>query len=124
MSTPLPTRPAGRRKSNSGQFRLLVTGGETRTMNWPEVPTLKETGIDIVANAPNGIGGPAGMDPKVVGILHDAFRKALDDPAVIATTRKFAQDIYYLGSQDYRSYALKQTEEEKRVVEELGLKGE
>src|SRR5207302_8606457 len=35
---------------NDGKFRLLVTWGATRTRNWPTVPTLKETGIDIIAN--------------------------------------------------------------------------
>lgn len=109
---------------DSGQFRLLVTGGASRTRNWPNTPTFKETGFDIVANAPNGIGGPKGMDPKVVKILHDAFRKALEDPAVIATARRIAQDIYYLNSQDYRDFAMKQIEQERLIVEELGVTGE
>jgi tripartite-type tricarboxylate transporter receptor subunit TctC len=109
---------------DAGQFRLLVTGGASRTANWPMVPTLKEAGIDIVANAPNGIGGPAGMDPKVVKALHDAFRAALQDPSVLKVTHQFAQDVYYLSSQDYHDFAMRQIEEEKRVVEELGLQVE
>lgn len=60
---------------DSGQFRLLVTGGAERSKNWPDVPTMRETGFDIVANAPNSIGGPKGMDPRVVKILHELLRK-------------------------------------------------
>ena len=60
---------------NAGRFRLLVTWGAARTKNWPTVPTLREIGIDIVSNSPFGIAGPKGMDPNVVKLLHDAFKK-------------------------------------------------
>ncbi len=30
-----------------------------------------------------GIGGPKGMDPKLVKLLHDTFSKGLDDPAFL-----------------------------------------
>ena len=36
---------------------------------------LKEQGYDVNASSSYGIGGPKGMDPKVVRTLHDAFRK-------------------------------------------------
>src|SRR5581483_9715507 len=42
---------------NAGQLRLLVTLGRDRTRSWPNVPTLKETGIDMAADAPYGIAG-------------------------------------------------------------------
>ncbi len=80
------------------------------------------TGFDIVANAPNGIGGTKGMDPGVVKILHDAFKKALDDPAFVATIKKFAQEIHYMASAEYHDYAVKQFEEERVTAEELGAK--
>jgi tripartite-type tricarboxylate transporter receptor subunit TctC len=45
---------------NGGQARLLVTWGAARTKNWPDVPTLKDVGIDLISNSPFGIGGPRG----------------------------------------------------------------
>ena len=63
-----------------GKLRLLVTWGEERAKRFPEVPTLRETGIDIVSASPYGIAGPKGMDPGVVRVLHDAFKEALYDP--------------------------------------------
>ena len=65
----------------SGDLRLLVTFTSKRTPTWPNVPTLKELGYDIVAYSPFGIAGPKGMDPKIVKILHDAFKKGMEDPA-------------------------------------------
>jgi tripartite-type tricarboxylate transporter receptor subunit TctC len=48
------------------------------------VPTLKEIGIDMVVNSPYGLAGPKGMDPKIVKILHDAFKKGMEEPSYTA----------------------------------------
>jgi tripartite-type tricarboxylate transporter receptor subunit TctC len=107
---------------NSGDFRLLVTWGAERTKNWPNVPTLKETGIDLVANSPYGVAGPKGVDPKVVKVLHDAFRKAVDEPSYRAALEKFDQELAYLSTEDYAKHAAQQIEEAKKLVDELSLK--
>jgi len=106
---------------NAGQFRLLVTWGAQRTKNWPNVPTLKEIGIDLVANSPFGIAGPKGMDPRVVAILHDAFKKGMEEPSYIAEMNKFDQEPFYLNSADYQAYALRTLAEQKRILTDLGL---
>ena len=35
----------------------------------------------MVSNSPFGIGGPKGMDPAVVKVLHDAFKKGMEEPS-------------------------------------------
>ena len=107
---------------NAGQFRLLVTWGAARTKNWPTVPTLREIGIDMVSNSPFGIAGPKGMDPKVVKVLHDAFKKGIEEPSYAEAMAKLDQEQFYLSSADYQKFALQQIEEAKRFIEELGLK--
>jgi tripartite-type tricarboxylate transporter receptor subunit TctC len=99
----------------------LVTWGATRTRNWPNVRTLKDIGIDIVSNSPFGIAGPKGMDAGVVKILHDAFRKGLEDHVYVAAMTQFDQEPFYLGRDDYRAFALAQTVEQKHLIEELHL---
>jgi tripartite-type tricarboxylate transporter receptor subunit TctC len=106
---------------NAGRFRLLVTWGAARTKNWPDVPTLREIGIDMVSNSPFGIAGPKGMDPAVVKVLHDAFKKGLEEPSYAAAMAKLDQELFYLSSEDYRKFALQQIEEARRFVAELGL---
>src|SRR5204863_7478045 len=104
------------------QFRLLGTWGANRTKSWPTVPTLKEMGIDMIVTSPYGIGGPQGMDSKVVKILHEAFKKGMEDASYAATIAKFDQELMYLNSEDYRNFALKLIADEKQVIEELGLR--
>jgi tripartite-type tricarboxylate transporter receptor subunit TctC len=107
---------------NAGQLRLLVTWGASRTKNWPAVPTLREVGIDMVSNSPYGFAGPKGMDANVVKVLHDAFKKALEDRAYIDTVAKFDMEQFYLNSEDYHRFAMELIAEQKTLVEELGLK--
>jgi tripartite-type tricarboxylate transporter receptor subunit TctC len=107
---------------NGGQARLLVTWGAKRTRNWPNVPTLKEVGIDMVSNSPFGIGGPKGMDPAVVKILHDAFKKGMEEQSYKDAMAKLDQEDFYLGTAEYHAYAMQQINEQRQLVEELGLR--
>jgi tripartite-type tricarboxylate transporter receptor subunit TctC len=109
---------------NDGKFRLLVSWGATRTKNWPNVPTLKKVGIDMVSNSPYGLGGPKGMAPEIVKVLHDAFKKGLDEPSTVAVMTQFDQERFYFDSEDYRAFAMQQIVREKRMVEELQLRGQ
>jgi tripartite-type tricarboxylate transporter receptor subunit TctC len=62
------------------------------------------------------------LDPKVVTTLHDAFKKGMDEPAFRATLAKLDMEPWYRGSEDFRAYALSDIPEQKRIVEEFGLK--
>jgi tripartite-type tricarboxylate transporter receptor subunit TctC len=61
------------------------------------------------------------MDPKVVKILHDAFRKAMDDPKVLAMLERYDQPLIYMNGDTYTKFAKKTMEEEKPLIERLGL---
>jgi tripartite-type tricarboxylate transporter receptor subunit TctC len=106
---------------DSGRLRLLVTFGEHRTRRWPTVPTLKELGYGIVASSPYGIAGPAGIPQPIVQILHDAFKTAMNDPEHLAELALYDQEIAYLGPDDYGRALRAAYEQERRVVERLGL---
>jgi tripartite-type tricarboxylate transporter receptor subunit TctC len=106
---------------DAGQLRLLVTWGAQRTKRWPDVPTLKELGHGIVSSSPFGYGGPKGIDAKVVKILHDAFKKGMEEPAYLKTLERLDMEPFYKNSEDYAKFAREQTEELKVIVEQLGL---
>jgi tripartite-type tricarboxylate transporter receptor subunit TctC len=107
---------------NAGKFRLLVTWGAERTKNWPTVPTLKESGVDMISNSPFGIGGPKGMDPAVVKVLHDAFKKGAEEQSYKDTIAKLDMEPHYLNTADYHAFAMQQVVEQKQLIEELRLK--
>lgn len=104
---------------DAGTFRLLVTFGEERT-RWG-APTAKELGYDVVSYSPYGIVGPRGMDPKVVKVLHDAFKKAIDDPENKKVLQQLDQVYWYKSSEDYAKWAAESAVSERAVIERLGL---
>ena len=105
----------------AGTLRLLASYGSKRTKRWPNVPTLTELGYDTVSDSPFGIGAPSGMDPALTLRLHDAFKKTLEDPAVLATFEKYDQSVIYMNTADYTKFARDNFAKEKAVIERLGL---
>ena len=107
---------------DSGRLRLLAAFGDKRLKRYPNVPTLKESGFDIVEFSPWGIVGPAGMEPAVVRALHDAIRRAMDEPEFVALLETLGQEPVYMSSDAYRKYALEAIPFQKTVVEKYGLR--
>ena len=76
IDTPLETIEHHR----AGKLRIVAVTGESRTKSLPDVPTLKEQGIDMTADAFFGIYGPAGMTADLAArqsrAVADALRQA------------------------------------------------
>jgi tripartite-type tricarboxylate transporter receptor subunit TctC len=106
----------------AGQLRLLVTWGRERAKRFPNVPTLRESGVDIVSSSPYGLAGPKGMAPEHVRVLHDAFREALFDPAHIAVLDRFDMAPWHLGPDEYLAFARRTYAEEGAMIRRLGLR--
>ena len=57
-------------------------------------------------------------DPRVVKILHDGFKKVLDDPE---HQKVLDQELWYRSSEDYAKYARETFQKERALIERLGL---
>lgn len=105
----------------AGKARVLAVFTEKRVPVWPDAPTLIELGYGIVSTSPYGIGVPAATPPAVVKILHDAFKKGLEDPIHTRTLEKYNQPVWYLSTEDYTKWAREQFERERKVIDSIGL---
>jgi tripartite-type tricarboxylate transporter receptor subunit TctC len=61
------------------------------------------------------------MSPAVVKVLHDAFRKTLEDPKLLEALDKFYMPTIYMNTVEYTAYAERTFKAEKATVEKLGL---
>jgi tripartite-type tricarboxylate transporter receptor subunit TctC len=66
----------------SGAVKMLAVTTAKRSPLLPDVPTLKESGIDVEADAWNGLVAPAGTPPAVLAKLHREVIAALHAPEV------------------------------------------
>src|SRR3989454_12471159 len=65
-----------------GKMRALVLTRDKRSHTMPDVPTLREQGIDVVAHAWWGILAPAGTPRPIIDKLLSELNKALNLPDV------------------------------------------
>ena len=106
---------------DAGKFRLLVTYAPQRMPRYPNVPTLKEAGYNMVYSSPLFIIGPKGLPKPIVTKLHEAFRKSLDDPDYLSILKKYDMTLNYLSPEDLDKALLQESDQVKRVVQKLGL---
>ena len=105
----------------SGKLRVLNTWGATRLAKFPDAPTLKELGLDLVQNSPFGIGAPKGTPPAVVKRLHDAFKQAMEQESYKTALARYDMVPMYMSSAGYTKFAQDTFAREKALVTKLGL---
>ena len=105
----------------AGKLRVLNTWGAERLAKFPDAPTLKELGLDIVQNSPFGIGAPKGTPPAVVKRLHDAFKQAMEMDSYKTALGRYDMVPMYMGTAQYGKFAESTFATEKALVDKLGL---
>ena len=106
----------------AGKLRLLATWGEKRTQDFPDVPTLRDSGFDVVVDAPNGIGAPKGLEPAIERRLREAFKAAAASPEFTAACDKIDAPLMYLDGPDYEKYIAATYRKETLLIERLKLR--
>jgi tripartite-type tricarboxylate transporter receptor subunit TctC len=66
----------------TGKARIIAVTGSQRDPQVPEVPTLKESGVNMEATAWFAMYGPAGLKGEALTRLEKAMMKLARDPAV------------------------------------------
>ena len=105
----------------AGQLRLLAVWTRERLGAFPNAPTLRDLGYDMVVTSPYGITGPKGMDPGIVRVLHDAMKEALFSPENTRIRSQFDMPLVYQDTESYRRFIVERVEYEKTMVRRLGL---
>jgi len=106
---------------DAGRMRILAIWGNERPRRFPTAPAISEYGHDIGGIAPYALAGPKGMDPGVVRVLHDAFKKALYDPAHQAMLDRFDMPTLYMTGEDYRAWVARRVPIERDLIRRLGI---
>ena len=105
----------------AGKLRVLNTWGEKRLAKFPDVPTLKELGVDIVQASPFGLGAPKNTPALVVTRLHDAFKAAMEQESYKTALARYDMLPMYMSSAAYTRFAQDTFAREKALVTKLGL---
>ena len=107
--------------ADAGKVRFLNIWTPERLKMMPDTPTLLQLGLPFSVEGPIGMAGPKGLDPKIVKVLHDAFKKSLDDPKVQDVMAKLEYVPGYKSGEEYKAYLATAIDVETKILTELGL---
>lgn len=93
--------PEGIPHVKAGKLRIIALFSEKRMPDFPDVATVREQGIDFTMGQWRGLAAPRGTPPEVVKILHDAFRKGMDDPVFVKNAADMSVALAYLGPAEF-----------------------
>jgi tripartite-type tricarboxylate transporter receptor subunit TctC len=71
-------------QAKSGKVKMLAVSTAKRSPYLPDVPTLKESGIDVEADAWMGLIGPGGMPKPMIGAINKDIVAIIRSPEVRA----------------------------------------
>jgi tripartite-type tricarboxylate transporter receptor subunit TctC len=106
----------------SGRLRVLATTGATRSQSFPDVPTLKEAGVDVVASAWFGLFVPAGTPPAVVEHIHQATAAAAKSPGLRDKIAAQGDEVKVDGPASFKVFQAAELEKWRKVIAGTGLK--
>lgn len=116
----LPSALAGHVKS--GAVRALVALGAARDPAFPDVPTAREQGINVVADLWRGVAAPRGTPPRIVARLQEAIRATVASPEFVRGTGKLLVTPAFLPAAEFGKLIAKEDAEIARAVVALGLR--
>ncbi|MBW6494878.1 MAG: tripartite tricarboxylate transporter substrate binding protein [Burkholderiaceae bacterium] len=88
----------------AGNLRVLVTFTENRVPEMPDVPTMKELGIDVVAGSSRGYSAPKGIPEEARKEFIAAMGRVINNPDFKRDAAARAFVIDYKAGDDYMKF--------------------
>ena len=115
--------PAGLPAIATGKVRALAIGSAKRVAQLPDLPTLAESGVkNSEVYAFQGLLGPAGLAPEVVGKLNGAINAALKDAAVVKRMQEYGMEAQPGTPRQFFEMARAESKRWGAVIQAAGVK--
>lgn len=112
---------AAKKYIQSGELKALGISTDERNPEIPDVPTLKEQGIDLVYGTDRGIVAPKGTPPAAIEYWAGLFAKAAQDPDVVKQLQAKGTSIIYRNPADYTAYFEELFGKWEQVATKIGM---
>lgn len=111
--------PEGIDHVRAGKLRIIALFAEKRLEMFPDIPTVKEQGIDFAMGMWRGLVAPKGTPSDVIKKLHESFKKAMEDPAFVKNARDMAINLHYLGPEQFGQLMARDHEFYGKLIKEM-----
>jgi tripartite-type tricarboxylate transporter receptor subunit TctC len=111
--------PEGIPQVKAGKLRIMALFSEKRMSDFPDVATVREQGVDFALGQWRGLAAPKGTPPEAIRILHDAFKKGMEDPAFVRNAADMSVTLAYVGPADFGKLMAADHERFGKLVAEI-----
>jgi tripartite-type tricarboxylate transporter receptor subunit TctC len=108
-------------KVQAGELRFIAIATEKRSPEMPDVPTLKELGVNVVYDVNRGLLAPKGTPADVIAKLGSACAAAAKEPAFADAMKKQGTDVRYMDRATYSAWLKKNDDLNRNLAKDLGL---
>jgi len=108
-------------KVEAGQLKFLAIATEKRSPELPNIPTLKELGVNVVYDVNRGIVVPKGTPADVIARLGSACAAAVKEPAFAEAMQKQGTLVRYMPRAEYAKWLKQNDDLNRNLAKDLGL---
>src|SRR5688572_2307699 len=108
-------------KVEAGQLKFLAIATEKRHPEMPNVPTLKELGVNVVYDVNRGVMVPKGTPPEAVNKLASACAAATKEPEFAKAMKAQGTDVRYMDRAAYSKWLKEADDLNRTIAKDLGL---
>lgn len=112
---------SGRKYLESGELKAFGIAAERRSKHLPNLPTLKEQGVDLVYALVRGIVAPKGTPKDVVDHWAGVFKAAAENPDLIKQMNAKGTEVEWVGPADYAAWFQKTYDDHEKVAIKIGM---
>jgi len=106
---------------DAGKVRPLAVMASQKDPKFPDVPTLKELGIDWTCGAWRGIAAPKGTPKEIVAVLEKAVEKVVKSEDFIKFMKNRGFGIYYLNTADFAKALAQADKDNGEIMKAAGI---
>jgi tripartite-type tricarboxylate transporter receptor subunit TctC len=111
--------PEGIAHVKAGKLRIMALFSEKRFAAFPDVPTVREQGVNFTMGQWRGLAAPKGTPSAVIQTLHDAFKKGMEDPAFVKNAQDMTVNLAYMGPADFGKVMAADHDRYAKLVQEI-----
>lgn len=105
----------------AGKIRPIAIASNVRHPAFPDLPTMKEGGVDITMPFWESIVVQADTPKEVIAVLDQAIKKTFDDAGVQKKIKESGLNVSYLGTEEINALRVKSDENVKKMIQDAGL---
>jgi tripartite-type tricarboxylate transporter receptor subunit TctC len=89
---------------DAGKLRVLGVAAERRVDLYPQIPTFKEQGVDLLVYSWHGIFAPKGTPTPVLATVDASLQRISRNAKFLANMEKLLLGVRYMNRQDFADF--------------------